>query len=70
MPRSPRSRAFDDFVSLLRDEMHSTERVVIWFSVFRFDELSTREKELLCDFSNRYRALVQELCALDRGEGL
>jgi hypothetical protein len=55
---------------MLRQDMHSTERTMLAFSAYRFDDLAPSERIAYADFCNRYRALLQELCALCRQQGL
>lgn len=70
MPRVPQSQAYRSILSLLRSEMHSTERTMLEFSVYRFDEMSPSERAQFSEFSNRYREILQELCELCRQQGI
>ena len=70
MPRQPSTDAYRSLLVILRQDMHSTERTMLEFSAYRFDDLAPSERIAYADFCNRYRALLQELCALCRQQGL
>ena len=70
MPRQPSTDAYRSLLVMLRQDMHSTERDLLMFSVYRYDELSPSERVAFADFANRYRDLLQELCAICRQQGI
>lgn len=70
MSRQQPTDAYRSILVALRNDMHSTERLLLMFNVARYDELSPSERVAFAEFANRYRDLLQELCALCRQQGL
>jgi hypothetical protein len=70
MPRQPSTDAYRSLLIMLRQDMHATERDMLMFNAFRFDDLAPSERVAFADFANRYRDLLQELCAMCRQQGI